>query len=149
MKEVLKMTEHKFNGLLFLDENDLSRMNYKVKDINGVERSITDILDTIYNNTNSSIYKLIRVVGKFRNNKSSFNKFQQLHITKDKYGTQSYHIDTFPLENQLYKTIGQEIDLVIEDYTDATRDIGLFYSNPYSDIGGTTEGIYNDTSQIS
>jgi len=141
------MTEHKFNGLLFLDENDLSRMNYKVKDmIDKTEKSISAILDIIYNDVECSLCKLIRVVGRFYNNSAlPFSEFQQLRISKDEYGTNSYYIGTFPLEIQLHKHLGENLELLIEDYTDATKDIGLFHPNPYSDIRDTTEDLKIDT----
>jgi len=117
------MTNHYLNGTISLDETDQSRMNYIITSLeNGIQISITDILDKIYKSKNT-IKKLIRVSGRIYNNHTlPFNGFESLHISKDKYGTYSYHIGNFPIENQLYELIGKNVELIIEDYTDATAN---------------------------
>jgi hypothetical protein len=127
MKEVLKMINYYLNGEISLDDNDQSRMNYLIEDLSTKEKtSITDILDGIYNG-NNTIKKLVRVSGRLYNSHAlPFNGFESLHISKDKYGTYSYHVGNFPIENQLYEMIGKCCELVIEDYTDVsgiTEDI--------------------------
>jgi len=137
------MTEHCFNGLLTLDENDLNRMNYIVTNLaDSTHKSITDVLDRIYNSKNT-INKLIRVVLKPYNSNDIFNAFQSLQITKDKFGTYSYHVGNFAIENALYNLIGTNIELTIEDYTDSTRNMNNL------DIVSTTEDNSHDTSQQS
>jgi len=111
-----------FNGKISLDESDLSRMNYLVEDLTDhTQKSITDILDTIYN-SKDTVKKLIRVSGRIYNSNHIFNGFESLHISKDKYNTYSYHVGNFPLENQLFEIVGQCCELVLEDYTDSTSD---------------------------
>ena len=113
------MINHYLNGEISLDENDQTRMNYLVKDLtDGTTKSITDILDTIYNGKNT-INKLVRVVGRIYESGHTFNGFESLHISKDKYGTYSYFVGSFPMENQLYELScnNSKIELILEDYT--------------------------------
>jgi len=123
------MQNHYLNGEISLDENDLQRMNYIVTDLHSQEKkSITDILDTIYNSTNT-INKLIRVAGREYNTNETFHGFESLHISKDKYKTYSYHVGSFAFENTLYDLIGKCAEIIIEDYTNST---------------GTSEDMHND-----
>lgn len=133
------MTPHYLNGKLSLDENDIDRMNYIVTDLStGEQQSITDILDTIYNGTNT-INKLVRVAGRIYNSSHTFNGFETLHISKDKSGTYSYFVGNFPIENQLYELAenNSNVEIVIEDYTDATK---------FMITTGTTEDTNDNTS---
>ena len=132
------MTPHYLNGKLSLDEQDLDRMNYIVTDLStGEQQSITNILDTIYNGTNT-INKLVRVAGRIYNSNHIFNGFETLHISKDKSRTYSYHVGSFPLEMQLFELAENNsmLELVIEDYTDATK---------FMTTTGTTEDTQHDT----
>lgn len=118
------MKEHYFIGKLILDENDINRMNYIVSDLvdNNSQKSITDLLDKIYN-SNNTINKLIRVIIKPFNSNIVYGKFQSLCIKKDKFGIHSYHIGEFPLENKLFELVGSNVEMWLEDYTDATGDV--------------------------
>lgn len=125
------------NGTVSLDESDLNRMNYIITSLaDKTQTSITDILDTIYNSENT-ISKLVRVCGRIYDTNHTFNGFESLHISKDKYKTLSYHIGSFPIENQLYELIGCNVEILIEDYTDS---IGKFITTT-----GVTEDITHDT----
>ncbi|OHD25751.1 MAG: hypothetical protein A2086_14185 [Spirochaetes bacterium GWD1_27_9] len=124
------------NGSISLDEQDQSRMNYIITSlVDGVEISITDILDTIYNSKNT-INKLIRVMGRIYHSQHTFFGFETLHITKDKTGVYGYHIGNFQLERQLYELaeIGEEVEIILEDYTNS---IGGFIHT----TNGTTEEV--------
>jgi len=126
------MKNHYLNGEIFLDENDQSRMNYLIKDeITGKQISVTDILDTIYNSKNT-INKLVRVMGRIYESGHTFFGFESLHISKDKTGIYSYHIGNFQIELQLYELAcnNSKVELVIEDYTDATATMeGTVYAS--------------------
>lgn len=126
------------NGSLSLDEQDQSRMNYIITDALGKQTSITDILDTIYN-SNNSIKKLVRVMGKIYDSNHTFCGFESLHITKDKYGTYSYHIGNFPIDIQLFELAcdNSKIELLLEDYTDSISE--------FIDDMDTTEDLSDDT----
>lgn len=115
------MREHYFNGKLILDEQDQSRMNYIVKPLaDNSQQSITDLLDRIYNSSNT-ISKLIRVVIKPFNSNKVYTAFQSLCIKKDmKYRTLSYHVGDFPLENKLFELVGSNVEVWVDDYTDST-----------------------------
>ena len=118
-------------GLVALDENNQTKMNYIItNEKTNKQTSLTDILDTIYNSTNS-IKKLIRVAGKICCNGHSFHCFEGLHIQKETKYINSYFVGNFPLEKQLYQLaeFGEEVEIIIEDYTnsigefiDATED---------------------------
>jgi|GEM_PF-2412603 len=115
-------------GQVILDENDLSRMNYLIHcPSTNKEVSLTDILDIIYNSKNA-IKKLVRICGKVCVNGHSIsrikelNGFEGLYIKEDKYHTQSYHIGNFPVENELFELIGEEIELILEDYTNSISE---------------------------
>ena len=144
------MQEIYLNGTLSLDEQDQTRMNYIITSLeNGKQTSITDIFDTIYNGKNT-INKLVRVSGRIYNNHTlPFNGFQTLHISKDKYGTYSYHIGNFAIENQLYELLEKNIEIVIEDYTDATKDMFAELVDNDDTTGSTMEDINNDAEKIS
>jgi hypothetical protein len=118
------MREYYFNGLLMLDENDQSRMNYIVIDLaDSSQKSVTDVLDKIYN-SNNTISKLIRVIIKPFNSSDLYGGFESLCIKKDRYGTYSYHVGDFALENRLFKLTESNIEMWVEDYTDTTETTG-------------------------
>ena len=120
------MQEHYFIGKLILDENNQSKMNYIVRSlVDNNEQSITELLDRIYNSTNT-ISKMMRIVIKPFNSTDVFGGFQSLCIKKDiKYGTYSYHICDFPLENTLFELVGSNIEAWVEDYTDYTKEMDM------------------------
>jgi hypothetical protein len=109
------------NGSLSLDESDMDRMNYIIKDVEtGKQTSITDILDTIYNSSNT-INKLVRVLGRIYNNNHTFGGFNSLHIAKDRDGVYSYHIGSFPIWKQLFELAANNsnVEILLEDYTNS------------------------------
>lgn len=122
-------------GIVSLDKNDLSRMNYIItNEKSNIQTSITDILDTIYNSTNS-IKKLIRVAGKICCNGHTFHCFEGLHIQKETKHIESYFVGNFPLEKQLYELaeFGEEVEIIIEDYTNSIGEfIDATEDSPYA-----------------
>ena len=113
------MTNHYFNGTLSLSDSpsDFNRMNYIVTDkVDGIQQSITDILDKVY--SSNVCNKLIRVALRIYDNNHIINKMGSLHISRDKFKTESYHINGLPFELELFYLINRDIELVIEGYTD-------------------------------
>ena len=113
------MKSYYLNGLLTLNENNLSKMDYIIKDkITQEQTSITSILEEIFNRY-SSISKLVRVVGRVYNSTESFNGMGNLHMCRDKsHKVEGYCIGSFQLENELFENVENELELVLEDYTD-------------------------------
>ena len=112
------MKSYYLNGLLTLNENNLSKMDYIITDKTTQEQtSITSILEEIFNR-DSSVSKLIRVVGRVYNSTSTFNGMGNLHMCRDKsHKVEGYCIGSFQLENELFKNVDNELELVLEDYT--------------------------------
>ena len=112
------MKSYYLNGLLTLNENNLSKMDYIITDkITQEQTSITSILEEIFNR-DSSISKLVRVVGRVYNSTTTFNGMGNLHMCRDKsHKVEGYCIGSFQLENELFKNIDNELELVLEDYT--------------------------------
>jgi hypothetical protein len=137
------------NGTLILDENDLERMNYLIKDLATSEvTSITDILDTIDNS--ESIDKLVRIYGRVYNSGETFYGFGKLinhHIDsiKDKCKIEGYYLCNcnFAIERKLYELSENNsmVEITLEDYSDS---IGEYIGDNDT---GNSGGIYNDTSQ--
>ena len=112
------MKSYYLNGLLTLNENNSSKMDYIITDKTSQEQtSITSILEEIFNR-DSSVSKLIRVVGRVYNSTTTFNGMGNLHMCRDKsHKVEGYCIGSFQLENELFKNVNNELELVIEDYT--------------------------------
>ncbi|HEY8888920.1 MAG TPA: hypothetical protein VIM70_01490 [Clostridium sp.] len=116
-----------FNGKLELEDNQ-DKMNYIITDlVDHTQKSITDILDTIYN-SNNTISKLVRVSGRIYNNQHLLTGMGSLFMAKDKFGVMSYHIGSMPLELQLSQLTSQSLELVIEDYTDSVSEVEAYVS---------------------
>jgi len=114
------LQEHYFNGLLILDEQDQSRMNYIVTDLaDNSKQSITDLLDRIYNSTNT-ISKLMRIVIKPYNSNEIYSSFQSLCIKKDIHGIIGYFVGELALDNKLFELVGSNVEVWVDDYTDST-----------------------------
>jgi len=113
------MKSYYLNGLLTLNENNSSKMDYIITDKTSQEQtSITSILEEIFNR-DSSVSKLIRVVGRVYNSTTTFNGMGNLHMCRDKsHKVEGYCIGSFQLENELFKNVGNILELVLEDYTD-------------------------------
>jgi len=116
-----KYTTILFDGVIQLDDSG-NKMNYLIIDKNNNSKNITKILDTIYNSKN--IDKLIRVHGLVCENNDTFNGFAKLHIKKDIFGIESYHVGNFALDLKLDLLVGKEVKILLEDYTNslATED---------------------------
>ena len=112
------MKSYYLNGLLTLNENNSSKMDYIITDKTSQEQtSITSILEEIFNR-DSSVSKLIRVVGRVYNSTTTFNGMGNLHMCRDKsHKVEGYCIGSFQLENELFKNVGNILELVLEDYT--------------------------------
>ena len=112
------MKSYYLNGLLTLNENNLSKMDYIITDKTTQEQtSITSILEEIFNR-DSSISKLVRVVGRVYNSSTTFNGMGNLHMCRDKsHKVEGYCIGSMQLENWLFKNVDNFCELVIEDYT--------------------------------
>jgi len=112
------MKSYYLNGLLTLNENNSSKMDYIITDkITQEKTSITSILEEIFNR-DSSISKLVRVIGRVYNSTTTFNGMGNLHMCRDKsHKVEGYCIGSFQLENELFKNVNNELELVIEDYT--------------------------------
>jgi len=112
------MKSYYLNGLLTLNEKNTSKMDYIITDKTTQEQtSITSILEEIFNR-DSSVSKLIRVVGRVYNSTSTFNGMGNLHMCRDKsHKVEGYCIGSFQLENELFKNVDNELELVLEDYT--------------------------------
>jgi len=112
------MKSYYLNGLLTLNENTRSKMDYIITDkITQEQTSITSILEEIFNR-DSSVSKLIRVVGRVYNSTTTFNGMGNLHMCRDKsHKVEGYCIGSMQLENWLFKNVDNELELVIEDYT--------------------------------
>jgi len=112
------MKSYYLNGLLTLNENNLSKMDYIITDKTTQEQtSITSILEEIFNR-DSSISKLVRVVGRVYNSTTTFNGMGNLHMCRDKsHKVEGYCIGSMQLENWLFKNVDNFCELVIEDYT--------------------------------
>lgn len=121
------MIKHYFNGTLILDESNTSKMNYIIEDLSTKEqKSITNILDKIYASEVNK--KLIRVSMRLYNNHTDGgNGFGQLYIGRDKFKTEGYFIGSYPLELQLFESVGQNIEIYLEDYTNASAEDGTQY----------------------
>ena len=111
-----------FDGVIQLDDSE-NKVNYLIVDKNNNSKNITKILDTIYNSKNT-IDKLIRVHGLVCENNDTFNGFAKLHIKKDIFGIEGYHVGNFALDLQLDLLVGKEVKILLEDYTNslATED---------------------------
>jgi len=103
------MKSYYLNGLLTLNENNSSKMDYIIKDKTSQEQtSITSIL----------VSKLIRVVGRVYNSTTTFNGMGNLHMCRDKsHKVEGCCIGSFQLENELFKNVDNELELILEDYT--------------------------------
>jgi len=112
------MKSYYLNGLLTINENNSSKMDYIITDkITQEQTSITSILEEIFNR-DSSVSKLIRVVGRVYNSTTTFNGMGNLHMCRDKsHKVEGYCIGSFQLENELFKNVDNELELVLEDYT--------------------------------
>jgi len=112
------MKSYYLNGLLTLNENNLSKMDYIITDkITQEQTSITSILEEIFNR-DSSVSKLIRVVGRVYNSTTTFNGMGNLHMCRDKsHKVEGYCIGSMQLENWLFKNVDNFCELVLEDYT--------------------------------
>jgi len=112
------MKSYYLNGLLTLNENNSSKMDYIITDkISQEQTSIISILEEIFNR-DSSVSKLIRVVGRVYNSTITFNGMGNLHMCRDKsHKVEGYCIGSFQLENELFKNVDNELELVLEDYT--------------------------------
>ena len=110
-----------FDGVIQLDDST-NKINYLIIDKNNNSKNITKILDTIYNSKN--IDKLIRIHGLVCENNDTFNGFAKLHIKKDRFGIEGYHVGNFALDLQLDLLVGKEVKILLEDYTNslATED---------------------------
>ena len=118
-----KYTTILFDGVIQLDDSG-NKMNYLIIDKNNNSKNITKILDTIYNSKNT-IDKLIRVHGLVCENNDTFNGFAKLHIKKDIFGIEGYHVGNFALDLKLDLLVGKEVKILLEDYTNslATEDV--------------------------
>ena len=119
-----KYTTILFDGVIQLDDSG-NKINYLItnKNKNNNSKNITKILDTIYNSKNT-IDKLIRVHGLVCENNDTFNGFAKLHIKKDIFGIEGYHVGNFALDLKLDLLVGKEVKILLEDYTNslATED---------------------------
>jgi len=106
------------NGQLILDENQSDKMEYIIIDkVSQEKTSITSILEEIFNR-DSSISKLVRVVGRVYNSTESFNGMGNLHMCRDKsHKVEGYCIGSMQIENWLFKNVDNFCELVVEDYT--------------------------------
>lgn len=113
------MKMHYFKGTLTLSDaiEDKDMMNYVVvnKETNET-KSISDLLDNIMLSDTQN--KLVRIALHIVDTGKVINKMGSLHIARDKYGVDSYHINSLPLELQLDNLVECEIELYCEDYTD-------------------------------
>jgi len=130
MKEVLtNMKAIYFNGKLSLSDKleDMNRMNYIITSkVDHVESSITDILDTIY--ASESCDRLVRVSLRPYNRNESINGFGKLAITRGELNIEGYHINSLDFESKLYNLLGQDVELVLEDYTDSVTEVEVHVS---------------------
>ena len=112
------MKSYYLNGQLTLNENNSSKMDYIITDKTSQEQtSITNILEEIFNR-DSSVSKLIRVVGRVYNSTTTFNGMGNLHMCRDKsHKVEGCCIGSFQLENELFKNVDNELELILEDYT--------------------------------
>ena len=112
------MKKYHFSGELSISDTPSinNKMNYIINDTGTLEQtSITDILDNIFNGRNIN-NKLVRVLG--RANNVEFNGMGNLHMCRDKsHKVEGYCIGSFQLENELFKNVDNELELVLEDYT--------------------------------
>ena len=117
-----KYTTILFDGVIQLDDST-NKINYLIIDKNNNSKNITKILDTIYNSKN--IDKLIRIHGLVCENNNTFNGFAKLHIKKDIFGIEGYHVGNFALDLKLDLLVGKEVKILLEDYTNslATEDV--------------------------
>jgi len=116
-----------FNGLLELEDIQ-EKLNYIITDpIDHTVKSITNILDTIYN-SNKTVNKLVRVSGRIYNSQHPLTGMGSLFMAKDKFGVMSYHIGSMPLCLQLSQLTSQSIELLIEDYTDSVSEVEAYVS---------------------
>ena len=112
------MKSYYLNGKLIINENNSSKMDYIITDKTSEEQtSITSILEEIFNR-DSSISKLVRVVGRVYNSTDTFNGMGNLHMCRDKsHKIEGYCIGSMQLENWLFKNVDNFCELVVEDYT--------------------------------
>jgi len=113
------MKSYYLNGLLTLNENNLSKMDYIITDkITQEQTSITSILEEIFNR-DSSVSKLIRVVGRVYNSTNTFNGMGNLHMCRDNsQRVEGYCIGSMQLESKLFGLVGEFVEIYLEDYTD-------------------------------
>ena len=112
------MKSYYLNGKLIINENNSSKMDYIITAKTSEEQtSITSILEEIFNR-DSSISKLVRVVGRVYNSTDTFNGMGNLHMCRDKsHKIEGYCIGSMQLENWLFKNVDNFCELVVEDYT--------------------------------
>lgn len=118
------MQNHYFNGTLTISDSlsNSNRMNYIVTSPVSETKSITDILDKIY--SSDVCNKLVRVALRIYDNNHIINKMGSLLLARDKFHVESYHINSLPFELQLDELVGRNVELYLEDYTDATAEDG-------------------------
>jgi len=119
-----------FDGVIQLDDSE-NKVNYLIVDKNNNSKNITKILDTIYNSKNT-IDKLIRVHGLVCENNDTFNGFAKLHIKKDIFGIEGYHVGNFALDLQLDLLVGKEVKILLEDYTNSLTTEDVTYESKAS-----------------
>lgn len=78
-------------------------------------QSITKYLDEVYKSDNP----LINLYMKNKNNGEECFEIGELTIQKDSYGIYGYHVDQFPLVEQLFQWGDDEVYVNIEQLTEA------------------------------
>jgi len=115
------MKQYYFNGQLILDEKIQNKMNYIIIDkLTKEQTSLSNLLDNIFNSTNS-IAKLVRVLGRIQNNITNKTEpitgMGNLLMCRDKSHAEGYCIGSLQLDYMLFENVGNDLELLVEDYT--------------------------------
>jgi hypothetical protein len=144
-----------FSGTLTLSDKDedMNEMNYGLIDLaTGEFQSISDELERIYN----SNCKIVRVSIKKFNDDHILYRMGSLHRGFDKNRIEIWYINEFPFEEELdeFNKDGEiNMEIYLEDFisenseNDYKNNKDGFSTIISRDSTGTTEDVYNDTSQ--
>jgi len=110
-------TYHLQGQLSISDTNSINnKINYIVtSSSDNSQTSLTNILDNIFNGKNIN-NKLVRVLG--RVNDIEFHGMGCLHMCRsNEQKVEGYCVGSMQLESKLFENVGNQIEILLEDYT--------------------------------
>jgi len=118
-RQIKNMKTYHFQGQLSI--SDTNSINNKINYIitspsDNSQTSLTNILDNIFNGKNIN-NKLVRVLGRVNN--IEFNGMGCLHMCRsNEQKVEGYCVGSMQLESKLFENVGNQIEILLEDYTD-------------------------------